>query len=98
MNEEKTQIAEIKVQIEALKGKLSSSKKKSIETSGLNLSIMIISDLAGGLLVGAGIGYMLYALFDVHLVVLALFVLFGGFAGLLNVYKSISHLEKGKHQ
>ncbi len=98
MVEEKAQIAEIKAQIEALREKLPSSSKKSMETSGLNLSIMIISDLAGGLLVGAGIGYLLYALLDVHLFVFALFVLFGGFAGLLNVYKSISHLEKGKHQ
>ncbi len=98
MDGEKTHPKEIKARIEALRKQLSSSKTKAADASGFALSVMIVSDLAGGLLVGAGIGYVLCALFDAHPAVWAVFILLGGFAGLLNVFKSVSRIEKEKKQ
>ncbi len=67
-------------------------KKAPVSTS-LNVIITIFSDLLAGLLVGAGVGYLLYSVFDMHLSVLGIFVLLGGLAGFLNLYKSLKRLE-----
>ena len=69
------------------------SKKSNVSYS-VNILITVLSDLLSGLLVGAGLGYLIYKSFNVHIGVVALFVLLGGLAGFLNLYKSLSHLQK----
>ena len=72
---------------------LSHSKRRSSVSAPVSIIITIISDLLGGLLVGAGLGYLLVKFFDAHMLVFALFILLGGFAGLLNLYKSLKKME-----
>lgn len=87
---------EMKEKIDAFQEKAFSKKSKKTQMSySVNVIITVLSDLLSGLLVGAGIGYLLYKLFNLSVVVLAVFVLLGGFAGFLNLYKSLNRLQKG---
>ena len=73
--------------------------KKSQVSYSVNVVITVLSDLLSGLLVGGGIGYLIYKLFNLQIWVVALFVLLGGFAGFLNLYKSLERLQKaGKNE
>ena len=73
---------------------LSDDTKEKTYSHSWNVIIIVLSDLLSGLLVGAGIGFLLYKFFDLHVFIIAFFVLFGGFAGFLNVYKSLNSLQK----
>ena len=93
MGETKTP-QEMKEKVNAFrKSTLSKPEKRSTVSSSLNIIITIISDLLGGLLVGAGLGYLLVKFFNAHMLVFAIFILLGGFAGLLNLYKSLKKME-----
>ena len=93
MNETETKTPqEMKEKIESFR-KLAFPPKQQAVSGSVAVIITIISDLLGGLLVGAGLGYLFMKLFGAHKIVLAIFVLLGGLAGLLNVYKSIKQLE-----
>ena len=74
---------------------VSSAPKKQSASHSVGVIITVLSDLIGGLLVGSAIGWLLYRYAGAHILVLFLFVLIGGFAGLLNVYKSLERLSKG---
>ena len=74
---------------------LSDCLKKKNKSHSFNIIVTVLSDLLSGLLVGAGIGYLFYKLFDVHFGVIGVFVLLGGMAGFLNLYRSLAHLQKG---
>lgn len=84
--------------IDALKNKVTPSRRKGWETQGVGLLIMILSDLLGGLLVGAALGYLFQTLFHLHHSVIGVFVLLGGLAGLLNVFKTGVKAEKEKRK
>ena len=85
---------EMKEKIDAFRnGNSKSSKGRSSVSAPVSIIITIISDLLGGLLVGAGLGYLLVKFFNAHMLVFAVFVLLGGFAGLLNLYKSLKKME-----
>ena len=86
---------EMKEKIDSFRQQIfvSGSKKSKVPYS-VNIVITVLSDLLSGLLVGAGIGYLIYKFFDVHIWIIAFFVLLGGLAGFLNLYKSLSHLQK----
>lgn len=58
------------------------------------IGVAIAADLIAGVLVGTGIGYMLDKLFGTKPVLLAVFVLFGGAAGFLNMYRTVKEEEK----
>ena len=75
------------------KALIDKSKKASVSNSA-GIVITIVSDLLGGLLVGAGIGWVIFKIFDTHLIVMGIFVLLGGLAGFLNLYKSLNVLER----
>ena len=73
---------EMKEKINAFRdGNSQRSKGRSSVSAPVSIIITIISDLLGGLLVGAGLGYLLVRFFDAHMLVFALFILLGGFAG-----------------
>lgn len=60
------------------------------------VGVAIAADLIAGVLVGTGIGYVLDMLFDTRPVLLAVFVLLGGAAGFLNMYRTVKDEEKKK--
>ena len=85
---------EMKEKIDAFReDAFSSSKKRSTVSNPLNIIITILSDLLGGLFVGAGLGYLLVQYLGAHKIFLAIFILLGGIAGLLNLYRSMKKLE-----
>lgn len=54
------------------------------------------TELVSGVLVGAGLGYILDKVFDTAPVLLILFLIFGGAAGFLNVYRFVKKEEARK--
>lgn len=77
---------DLKERIDALSRRF--EKKERSNNDNIQMLFEVFSDLFGGLLVGAGLGYLIYVLFDTHLIVLAVFILLGGVAGFFNLYKS----------
>ncbi|MBE6449814.1 MAG: hypothetical protein E7013_03885 [Alphaproteobacteria bacterium] len=85
--------------ISQLKEKISSFQKKRVSKKNKSLTpfyvlTMVFSDLISGVLVGTAIGYLLYRIFDLHVFVIAVFVLLGGFASILNLYRSVKVISK----
>ena len=68
--------------------------KKNRPLTPFYVLTMVFSDLISGVLVGMAIGYLLYRIFDLHILVVAFFVLLGGIASILNLYRSIKTITK----
>ena len=68
------------------------NKRKGVKCFGIVSAVSC--DLLAGLLIGTAIGYILYRYFSLHLVFFGIFVLLGGLAGLLNMYKTLKRFEK----
>ena len=51
-------------------------------------------ELISGVIVGAGIGYLLDILFGTRPLLLIIFLFLGGVAGFLNVYRFVKSMEK----
>ena len=84
-----------------LKSKINVAKeKKSAKASApkviaaTGIGIRVAADLLAGVLVGGGIGYVLDDWFGTKPVLLTIFLLFGGAAGFLNVYRMVKSVEK----
>jgi len=58
----------------------------STYTGAASVAFRVTMDLVSGVLVGAGIGYILDRVFHTHPVFLVIFILLGGAAGFLNIY------------
>ncbi len=69
-------------------------KKSSGFVSAARIGITVAADLLAGVLVGAGIGYVLDLLFGSKPLMLVIFLLFGGAAGFLNVYRTVKNEER----
>ena len=52
------------------------------------------AELISGVIVGAGIGYLLDILFGTRPLLLIIFLFLGGVAGFLNVYRFVKSMEK----
>ena len=61
-----------------------------------HIGIRIAADLLSGIAVGSGIGYVLDKVFDTRPFLFAVFLLFGGAAGFLNVYRMAKDEENKK--
>lgn len=61
-----------------------------------HIGIRIAADLLSGIAVGAGMGYVLDKVFDTRPYLFAVFLLFGGAAGFLNVYRMAKDEENKK--
>lgn len=74
------------------------NNNKSLSTSeyvsAAGVGVQIAADLLAGVLVGAGVGYVLDMILGVRPIMLAVFLLFGGAAGFLNVYRTVKNEEK----
>ena len=64
--------------------------------AALGIVFAVSCDLLSGLLVGTAIGYLLCKYFSLHIAFLGVFILLGGIAGLLNMYKTLKNLKKDK--
>lgn len=90
-------IRHLEEQIKALKkqnGKKTTEKAENVSQvfKGLRLGI----EFASGTIVGAAIGYMLDELFDFQFIMLLIFTILGGFAGMLNAYRYIKSTDENK--
>lgn len=97
MEQKKQEIEAINERIRAIKAKQGNNLDKNFEFSNLALAFQVPIELVSGVLVGAGIGYILDKLFDFKSLFLVVFTIFGGVAGLVNVARSLKNTEdKGK--
>lgn len=96
-------------EIEALDERISSFRKKNAkhvrkisvqedEYSRAAAGFQISTELLAGVLLGAAIGYFLDGLFETKPWLLALFTIFGGAAGILNVYRSFKDAAPHKRR
>lgn len=74
--------------------KAATAEKPQPGKSNLDLGMRIVSDLVAGVVVGLGIGMFLDGLFDTKPVFLVAFLLLGGAASFLNVYRTVNAYEK----
>ena len=84
-----------------LKSKISCAKEgktkkrqssKFVAASGLGFRIA--TDLLAAVIVGGAMGYLFDELFGTKPIMLVVFLLFGGAAGFLNVYRLVRRVEK----
>lgn len=61
---------------------------KSAATAHTVTGFQISAELIAGVLVGAGIGYLIDDIFNTRPWGLTVFLIFGGLAGILNIYKT----------
>lgn len=95
MSEKPTDIKEIEDRISVLKKKQTKSDGKENYSQGA-LAFQIAIELVSGVLIGAGIGYILDELFDFKFICLLIFIIFGGIAGLLNTKRYLKDDKKRK--
>lgn len=81
----KDDIKQIEERLKALK--TPNSKPKSEVSKFSNLGFRIMTELLSGVVIGAGVGYFLDDLFGSKPWLLIVFLLLGGAAGILNVYR-----------
>lgn len=67
--------------------KIKEADKKEENVSGIFKGLRLGLEFASGTIVGAGIGYILDEVFDFQFVMLLIFTILGGFAGMLNAYR-----------
>ena len=92
--------------IQALEKKIAAIKKKTsgepetenkhTQFSHLAMGLRLGVELASGTIVGAAIGYMLDEMFDFQFVLLLIFTIFGGCAGMLNAYRYAKSVNEKK--
>ncbi len=83
------------------KAKLSSQQSedaadKHSDFSHLTVGVRLSVELASGTIVGAAIGYTLDEIFDFKYIMLLIFTIFGGCAGMLNAYRYIKSISTEK--
>lgn len=60
----------------------------------LGVAFQILTEFVSGILVGAGIGYILDELFDFRYVLLLIFIILGAIAGMVNVFRYVKKTEE----
>lgn len=91
-------LKKIDERIAALKQRYTNEEKEKKEENvsqafiGLRLGV----EFASGTIIGAAIGYILDEVFDFQFIMLLIFTMLGGFAGMLNAYRYMKSLDKEK--
>ncbi len=90
--------------IKALENKIAKIKSKTAEKesgeikhtkfSHIAIGLRLGVELASGTIIGAALGYMLNEIFDFKFMLLVIFTIFGGCAGMLNAYRYIKSLDE----
>ena len=83
----------LKNRISVAKGKKTTKTATPKVLAATGVGIRVAADLLAGILVGGGIGYVLDDLFETRPIMLVIFLLFGGAAGFLNVYRMVKGVE-----
>ncbi len=73
-----------------------SATSPSVSSARTVTGLQISAELIAGVLVGAGIGYLIDNLFNIRPWGLAVFLIFGGLAGILNIYKTFKSNDDNK--
>ncbi len=71
---------------------------KHSDFSHLTIGVRLGVELASGTIVGAAIGYTLDEMFDFTYIMLLIFTLMGGCAGMLNAYRYIKSINIDEKQ
>ena len=93
MNNEEDKIAKLKEKIENIEqNKKNESQHK--KESGAGFGLKISTELVAALVVGVGIGLLVDNYLGTKPFGLIIFFILGAFAGFLNVYRVMRHIEK----
>ncbi|MCM1324565.1 MAG: AtpZ/AtpI family protein [Acetobacter sp.] len=87
-------IKDMEKRIKALKQQYVNDDTEEKNVSGVFKGLRLGLEFASGTFVGAAIGYMLDEVFDFQFILLLIFTILGGLAGMLNAYRYIKNLEK----
>ena len=93
MNSPKKQLENLKEKIDNLQH---DKEKKSVSkrNSGAGFGFKISTEIVAALIVGVGIGLLVDNYFNTKPFGLIIFFILGAFAGFLNVYRVMRHIEK----
>lgn len=72
--------------------------KNMEETSQIFIGLRLGVEFASGTIIGAAMGYMLDEVFDFQFIMLLIFTILGGLAGMLNAYRYMKSLDKEKNK
>ena len=75
-------------------GKDKVKEKTSGNYSAAKVGLQVATDLLAAIAVGGAIGYVLDRMCGTEPMMLVIFLLFGGAAGFLNVYRLVKNIEK----
>lgn len=90
-------IKQMDERIRKLKAKEQRTREEKTESQFAHtakVGFRIGAELISGVIVGAGIGYLLDILFGTRPLLLIIFLFLGGVAGFLNVYRFVKSMEK----
>ena len=90
-------IKQMDERIRKLKAKEQRTREEKTESQfahAATVGFRIGAELISGVIVGAGIGYLLDILFGTRPLLLIIFLFLGGVAGFLNVYRFVKSMEK----
>ena len=90
-------IKQMDERIRKLKAKEQRTREEKTEfqfAHAAKVGFRIGAELISGVIVGAGIGYLLDILFGTRPMLLIIFLFLGGVAGFLNVYRFVKSMEK----
>ena len=95
MTETSEEIKKLAKKIEMMKNK--SSSKEPVRSVSLGAqAVRICIELISGVVVGSSIGYILDEVFDFRFIFLLTFTILGGAAGIINVIRYISSVNRQK--
>jgi len=98
VEQEKKKLQAINDRIEKMKDKHQKESLDGASVSDISLAFQIPIELISGVLVGAGIGYILDKLFDFKPLFLVTFIILGGIAGIVNVARSVKEADSKKEE
>ncbi len=88
-------LKKLEEKIESFRNTSSKQKQKSAEYSiAVGRGVRLAADLLAGVVVGSGIGFVLDWLLNTRPIMLVVFLLFGGAAGFLNIYRTAHSTEQ----
>tara|TARA_B100000700_G_scaffold295954_1_gene359324 strand:- start:1340 stop:1627 length:288 start_codon:yes stop_codon:yes gene_type:complete len=93
MLDDKDKIDNLKKKIDQLKNN-KDNENKNRKMSGASFGFKISTEIVAALIVGVGIGIIVDNFFDTSPFGLIIFFIIGAFAGFLNVYRVMRHIEK----